>query len=63
MFMEPDSSSDTKVVFSQSLFNLSGGTCPTSSYVTMTMNGSSMQWQMSKTVAGSSFANGTLNKQ
>ncbi|GLY90620.1 serine/threonine protein kinase [Actinoallomurus iriomotensis] len=63
MFEEPDSSTDTKVVFSQTLFNQSGGTCPTSSYVTMTLNGSSMNWQISKTELGTSFANGTLTKQ
>jgi serine/threonine protein kinase len=63
MFEDATSSTDTKVVFSQTLFNLSGGTCPTSSYVTMTLNGSSMNWQMSKTAYGASYANGTLTKQ
>lgn len=63
MFEEPDSSTDSKVVFSQTLFNQSGGTCPTSSYVTMTLNGSSMNWEISRTELGSSFANGTLTKQ
>jgi serine/threonine protein kinase len=63
MFEDANSSTDTKVVFSQTLFNLSGGTCPTSSYVTMTLNGSSMDWQMSKTAYGASYANGTLTKQ
>jgi serine/threonine protein kinase len=63
MFEDANSSTDTKVVFSQTLFNLSGGTCPTSSYVTMTLNGSSMDWQMSKTAYGVSYANGTLTKQ
>jgi serine/threonine protein kinase len=63
MFEDANSSTDTKVVFSQTLFNLSGGTCPTSSYVTMTLNGSSMNWQMSKTAYGASYANGTLTKQ
>jgi serine/threonine protein kinase len=63
MFEDPDSSTDSKVVFSQTLFNQSGGTCPTSSYVTMTLTGSSMDWRISKTTYGSSFANGTLSKQ
>jgi serine/threonine protein kinase len=63
MFERPESSSDTKVVFSQTLFNPSGGTCPTSSYVTMTLTGSSMNWEIGKTSYGSSFANGTLEKQ
>ncbi|MDN3355016.1 serine/threonine-protein kinase [Actinomadura sp. DC4] len=63
VFMEPDSSNDSRVVFSQTLFNQSGGTCPTSSYITMTLSGSSMTWAMSKTSYGSSYANGTLNKQ
>jgi hypothetical protein len=63
MTMDPDSSSETKVVFSQTLFNQTGGKCPTSSYVTMTLSGSSMNWQISRTSYGASFANGTLNKQ
>jgi serine/threonine protein kinase len=63
MTMDPDSSSETKVVFSQTLFNQTGGKCPTSSYVTMTLSGSSMDWQISRTSYGASFANGTLNKQ
>src|SRR3954470_1385776 len=63
VFMEPDNSTDTKVVFSQTLFNQSGGTCPTSSYVTLTLSGSSMSWSMSKTTYSSSYANGTLTKQ
>jgi serine/threonine protein kinase len=63
MFEKSDSSTETKLVFSQTLFNQSGGTCPTSSYVTMTLTGSSMTWEMSKTTDGSSFANGTLDKQ
>jgi serine/threonine protein kinase len=63
MFEDAGSSTDTKVVFSQSLVNLSGGTCPTSSYVTMTLSGSSMNWQMSKTAYGASYATGTLAKQ
>jgi hypothetical protein len=63
VFMDEDTSTDTKVVFSQTLFNQSGGTCPTSSYVTMTLSGSSMSWAMGKTSYGSSYANGTLNKQ
>ena len=63
MFEQPSSSTQTKVVFSQTLFNQSGGTCPTSSYVTMTLSGSSMTWEMSRTSYGASFANGTLDKQ
>lgn len=63
MFEEPDSSTDTKVVFSQTLFNSPGGTCPTSSYVTMTLTGTSMDWEISTTSNGSSLANGTLTKQ
>jgi hypothetical protein len=63
MYEDADSSTDTKLVFSQTLFNQSGGKCPTSSYVTMTLSGSSMDWQISKTTFGSSFANGTLAKQ
>jgi serine/threonine protein kinase len=63
MFEEADSSTDTKVVFSQSLINQTGGKCPTSSYVTMTLNGSSMDWRISRTELGTSFANGTLSKQ
>jgi len=63
MFEQPSSSTQTKVVFSQTLFNQSGGTCPTSSYVTMTVSGSSMNWEMSRTSYGASFANGTLDKQ
>jgi serine/threonine protein kinase len=63
MFEQPSSSTQSKVVFSQTLFNQSGGTCPTSSYVTMTLSGSSMRWEMSKTSYGASFANGTLDKQ
>jgi hypothetical protein len=62
MFMESDSSNDTQVVFSQTLVNQSGGTCPTSSYVTMKLSGS-MSWAMSKTSYGSPYANGTLDKQ
>jgi hypothetical protein len=60
--MDADSSSETKVVFSQTLFNQTGGKCPTSSYVTMTLSGSSMNWQISRTSYGASFANGTLTK-
>jgi serine/threonine protein kinase len=63
LFEDPAGSSDTRVVFSQTLFNQTGGTCPTSSYVTMTLNGSSMEWQISNTSYGGSFANGTLTKQ
>jgi serine/threonine protein kinase len=63
VFMEPDSSTDTKVVFSQMLSNLSGGTCPTSSYITLTLSGSSMSWSMSRTSYGTSYADGTLTKQ
>jgi serine/threonine protein kinase len=63
IFEQPSSSSDTKVVFSQTLFNLSKGTCPTSSYITMTLSGSSMDWEMSSTSAGASYANATLSKQ
>jgi serine/threonine protein kinase len=62
MTMDPDSSSETKVVFSQTLFNQTGGKCPTSSYVTMALSGSSMDWQISRTSYGASFANGTLTK-
>jgi serine/threonine protein kinase len=62
MSMDADSSSETKVVFSQTLFNQTGGKCPTSSYVTMTLSGSSMDWQISRTSYGASFANGTLTK-
>jgi serine/threonine protein kinase len=63
VFEEPSDSTETKVVFSQTLSNLSGGTCPTSSYVTMTLSGSSMTWEMSSTAEGASYANGTLSKQ
>ena len=63
IFEQPSSSTDTKVVFSQTLFNSSGGTCPTSSYITMTLSGSSMNWEMSSTANGTSYANGTLSKQ
>jgi hypothetical protein len=63
IFEQPSSSTDTKVVFSQTLFNSSGGTCPTSSYITMTLSGSSMDWEMSSTSYGASYANGTLDKQ
>jgi serine/threonine protein kinase len=63
LFEQQSSSTDTKVVFSQTLFNLSGGTCPTTSYVTMTLSGSSTTWEMSNTSYGSPFATGTLDKQ
>jgi serine/threonine protein kinase len=63
MLMESDSSSGTKVVFSQSLFSPdSGKQCPVFTYVTMTLNGSQMDWQISKTTYGSSFASSTLTK-
>ena len=57
------SSTDTKLVFSQTLTNNSGGTCPTASYVTLTSVGSSMSWAMSSSSYSASYANGTLAKQ
>jgi serine/threonine protein kinase len=62
MTMDPDSSSESKVTFSQTLINQTGGKCPPSSYVTMTLSGSSMDWQISRTSYGASFANATLTK-
>jgi serine/threonine protein kinase len=63
VFMDQTNSTDTKVVFRQSLTNQSGGKCPISSYVTMSLNGSTVYWQMGRTALGSSFANATLTKQ
>ncbi len=63
VFMDSTASTSTKVVFSQTLFNLSGGTCPTSSFITLTLSGSTMDWQMSKTSFGASYATGNLDKQ
>jgi len=63
VFMDATHSKDNAVVFSQTLFNQSGGTCPTSSYITMTLSGSSMSWAMGKQYYGSTYANGTLSKQ
>jgi serine/threonine protein kinase len=63
VFMDQASSTDTKVVFRQSLVNQSGHDCPISSYVTMTLDGSTMDWQMGRAALGSYFASATLTKQ
>lgn len=63
VFMDQADSTDTKVVFRQSLVNQNGSDCAISSYVTMTLNGSTMDWQMGRTALGGSFAGATLTKQ
>jgi serine/threonine protein kinase len=60
----PQISDDKKqVTFQQTLTSYGTNQCLSPSYVTLTLNGSSMNWQMSQTAGGAPLASGTLTKQ
>ncbi|GAA4628772.1 hypothetical protein GCM10023196_046530 [Actinoallomurus vinaceus] len=51
-----------QVTFQQTLTSYGSSQCLSPSYVTLTLNGSSMTWQMSQTAGGAVLASGTLTK-
>jgi serine/threonine protein kinase len=60
----PQISDDKKqVTFQQTLTSYGTTQCLSPSYVTLTLNGSSMTWQMSQTSGGAPLATATLSKQ
>ncbi|MCO6011117.1 serine/threonine protein kinase [Actinoallomurus purpureus] len=59
----PQISDDKKqVTFQQTLTSFGTSQCLSPSYVTLTLHGSSMTWQMSQTAGGTPLATGTLTK-